>query len=197
MYAVVQTGGKQYRVAPGDYITVERLPGMSGDKVQLSDILLVENDGKVTVGSPFVQGSSITATIVDQNRAKKIIVFKKKRRQNYRRKNGHRQLQTILHVSEIAAEGKTVKSEKAARIMRTEAAAPAEKKAKPAAKKAAPKAEAKTTEAKAPKSEKAPAKKEAAAKPAAKKAEASEDKKSTTAKKPAAKKAPAKEATKK
>lgn len=187
MYAVVQTGGKQYRVAPGDYITVERLPGISGDKVQLNDILLVENDGKVVVGSPFVKDSSITATIVNQNRARKIIVFKKKRRQNYRRKHGHRQLQTVLHVSEIAAEGKTIKSEKAAKIWITDRAEASEEKA------TAPKAKAASKPAaKAKVEEKAPAKKAAAEKKAA-----PAEKKTTEAKKPAAKKAPAKSATKK
>jgi large subunit ribosomal protein L21 len=111
MYAVVQTGGKQYRVTPGEYVIVERLPGENGDNVQLNDILLIDNDGKITVGQPFVKGASVIATIVNQNRADKIIVFKKKRRQGYRRKNGHRQLQSVLHISEIKGDGASVKAE--------------------------------------------------------------------------------------
>jgi large subunit ribosomal protein L21 len=176
MYAVVQTGGKQYRVTPGDYVIVERLPGEHGDRVELNDILLIDNEGKVMVGQPFVKDASVVATIVNQNRADKIIVFKKKRRQNYRRKNGHRQLQSVLHISEISAAGATVKAENKPKVSPA-ITVPAEK----AKKEAAPKAEKSPTKAAAPKAEKAPA--EAAA-PKADKAEA----KPAAAKKPAAKK---------
>lgn len=191
MYAVVQTGGKQYRVSAGDYVTVERLPGQNGDHVELTDILLIDNEGKVVVGQPFVNDAAIVATIVNQNRADKIIVFKKKRRQNYRRKNGHRQLQSVLHITEIKADGKSVKAENKPKVtpiaevaVEKKAAAPKAEKApaaKAAEKPAAPKA-AKAEKAPAPKAEKATAAKEAKAeKPAA-------EKKPAAAKKPAAKK---------
>lgn len=170
MYAVVQTGGKQYRVTPGDYVIVERLPGDNGDSIELNDILLVDNDGKVVVGAPFVKDASVVATIVNQNRADKIIVFKKKRRQGYRRKNGHRQLQSVLHIGEIKADGKSVKAENKPKVTPVVAApVKAEKVAKaPTAKKeAAPKAPAKPSKsAEKPAAEKKPA---AAKKPAAKK----------------------------
>lgn len=105
MYAVVQTGGKQYRVAPGEVFIVERLPGQDGDTIQLDSILMVGEGETAHVGSPFLEGARLTAEIIAQSRAEKIIVFKKKRRQNYRRKNGHRQLQTVLRVTEIAGNG--------------------------------------------------------------------------------------------
>ena len=92
MFAVVRTGGKQYRVAPEDTITVERLPGEAGDQVTLSDVLMVSEG----------QAAAVTAEIVAQNKGDKVIIFKKKRRHNYRRKNGHRQLQTVLRIISIA-----------------------------------------------------------------------------------------------
>jgi len=206
MYAIVQTGGKQYRVSAGDYVTVERLPGQNGDHVELTDILLIDNAGNVVVGQPFVKDASIVATIVNQNRADKIIVFKKKRRQNYRRKNGHRQLQSVLHISEIKGDGKSVKAENKPKVSPIVAApvekAPAKKSAAApkAAKEAAPKAaKAPVEKEAAPKAEKAPAKpaatKEATAKPATKEAAAKPATKEATAKeataKPAAEKKPA------
>lgn len=103
MFAVVKTGGKQYRVAKGDVIRVEKLDAKDGDKVKLDEVLMVGEAGKPTVGTPFVKGASITAEVVAQARAPKIIVFKKKRRQNYRRKKGHRQDITILRVTDIKA----------------------------------------------------------------------------------------------
>ena len=114
MYAVVKTGGKQYRVSKDDILKVERLPGEAGDVVTLDEILMVGDGGEVTVGAPMVDGAAVAAEILEQKRDKKIIVFKKRRRQNYRRKAGHRQ-----HLTEILTGGA---------------------KAKPAAKKAAPKA---------------------------------------------------------
>jgi len=99
MYAVVKTGGKQYRVAQGDKITVERIEAEEGATVTLSDVLAV--GGKI--GAPLVAGASVTAKVIEQGRADKVIIFKKKRRHNYRRKNGHRQLETTLEVTEIKA----------------------------------------------------------------------------------------------
>ncbi len=102
MYAIIQTGGKQYRVAPGDVLRVERLPGERGDAVQLDQVLLVTDDGgQVTVGMPLVGGASVKGEIVRQGKAKKILVFKKKRRKNYRRRQGHRQLFTAVQIQEI------------------------------------------------------------------------------------------------
>lgn len=101
MYAVVKTGGKQYKVAPAQTFTVERLDGDAGDQVTLDTVLMVSNDGALTVGTPVVVGATVTASIVEQTRGEKIIVFKKKRRQNYRRKQGHRQDLTVLKVNAI------------------------------------------------------------------------------------------------
>ncbi len=100
MYAVIQTGGKQYRVSPGDVLRVEKLPGTKGDTVTFSDILLVGGES-VRVGKPFVQGVTVSAKVLVQDRARKIIVFKMKRRKNYRRKNGHRQPFTELTITGI------------------------------------------------------------------------------------------------
>ncbi len=101
MYAVVITGGKQYRVSPGDVMIVDRLPGDSGDRVELSQVLMLDDGKKLQVGQPFLGKTAIAAEILEQKRSKKIIVFKKKRRQGYRRKHGHRQHQTVLRVLEF------------------------------------------------------------------------------------------------
>ena len=101
MFAIVQTGGKQYRVAPGDILRVERLPGDRGDKVQLDQVLLVADGDSIQVGKPLVEGARVVGEILRQGQGKKIIVFKKKRRKKYRRKQGHRQLYTALQVREI------------------------------------------------------------------------------------------------
>lgn len=169
MFAVIKTGGKQYRVAQNDIIRVEKLPAEAGDIIELGAVLMVGNADTVSVGAPFVAGATVAAEVLEQGRAAKIIVFKKKRRQNYRRRNGHRQHETVLRVTEILTDGKKPSATKAA--------------PRPAPKpKAAPKAKAKAT----PKTEatKAPAKK-AAPKAAAK---------SAAPKKPAAKKAAPKKA---
>ena len=101
-YAVVKTGGKQFRVTAGDVINVEKLAGEAGDKVTLDKVLMVGGD-KVKVGAPLIEGATVEAEIVEQTRAPKIIVFKKRRRQNYRRKKGHRQEMTTLKISSINA----------------------------------------------------------------------------------------------
>ena len=101
MYAVIQTGGKQYKVSEGDIIRVEKLPGDVGDRVSLSDVLLVGGGGNVTIGAPTVEGAGVTAEIAAQFKGEKVIVFKKKRRQNYRRKQGHRQQLTSLKITGI------------------------------------------------------------------------------------------------
>jgi large subunit ribosomal protein L21 len=101
LFAIVQTGGKQYRVAPGDILRVERLPGDRGDEVQLDQVLLVADGDSIQVGKPLVEGARVLGEILRQGQGKKIIVFKKKRRKKYRRKQGHRQLYTALQVREI------------------------------------------------------------------------------------------------
>jgi len=101
MFAVVKTGGKQYKVAEGDTIQVEKLPAEAGKKVELGEVLMLCDGGKATVGNPLVAGAKITAEVVAQNRTGKLIVFKKKRRQNYRRKKHQRQEFTVLKITGI------------------------------------------------------------------------------------------------
>ncbi len=103
MYAVIKTGGKQYKVSPGEKITVEKLPGEPGEQIELSEVLLVGEGDNIKIGQPMVPEAKVVATIVEQGRSKKIIVFKKKRRKNYRRKRGHRQYYTVLEIKEIKA----------------------------------------------------------------------------------------------
>jgi len=103
MYAIVRTGGKQYQVAAGDTLRVEKLPGEVGDIVELDDVLLVADGEKVTVGQPIVDGACVRAKIVEQGKAKKVLVFKKKKRKGYQVKKGHRQYYTALSIEEIAA----------------------------------------------------------------------------------------------
>lgn len=103
MFAVIRTGGKQYKVAPDDLITVEKLAGEPGETIELGEVLMVGDGAAVSTGAPLVAGASVSATLVAHRRADKIIVFKKKRRQNYRRKAGHRQHQTVLRIAEIRA----------------------------------------------------------------------------------------------
>ena len=105
MFAVIRTGGKQYRVAQGDVIAVEKLAGEPGDAVEFGEVLMVGDGAEVATGVPLVEGAGVSATVVEQSRAAKIIVFKKKRRHNYRRKKGHRQHQTVLRIDEIRAAG--------------------------------------------------------------------------------------------
>ncbi len=103
MFAVVKTGGKQYKVAQGDVIQVEKLPGEAKAKIELAEVLMVCEGGKATVGAPVVKGAKVEAEIVEQARSGKLIVFKKKRRQNYRRRNNHRQEFTVLKITGIKA----------------------------------------------------------------------------------------------
>ncbi|HEX6440886.1 MAG TPA: 50S ribosomal protein L21 [Stellaceae bacterium] len=101
MFAVIRTGGKQYKVAKDDVIAVEKLVGEPGATVELAEVLMVGDGATVATGAPLISGASVSATLVEHRRTDKIIVFKKKRRQNYRRKNGHRQHQTVLRITEI------------------------------------------------------------------------------------------------
>ena len=102
MYAVIKTGGKQYRVAQGDRLRVEKLPGDVGANVTFDEVLLIGGD-KVSVGTPLVKGAKVTAEIVAQDRAKKVIIFKFRRRKNYRRKRGHRQPFTEIKITGVSA----------------------------------------------------------------------------------------------
>lgn len=103
MYAIVRTGGKQYQVACGDQLRVEKLDGNVGDTVDLSDVLLIADGDDVKIGKPVVEGAKVVATIAEQGRAKKVIVFKKKRRKGYQLKRGHRQSFTALKIEAITA----------------------------------------------------------------------------------------------
>ena len=105
MFAVIRTGGKQYRVTPNAVLKVEKLEAEPGATVTFTDVLAVGSDAGVTLGAPTVAGAAVTATVIAQDRLDKIIIFKKRRRQNSRRKNGHRQHVTVLRVAGINADG--------------------------------------------------------------------------------------------
>ena len=102
-YAVIRTGGKQYRVSEGDVVKIEKLTGEVGEKIIMDDVLFVGGEGDVKIGAPLVTNAKVTGEIVGQDRAKKIIVFKKKRRKGYMRRQGHRQYQTELKITAIDA----------------------------------------------------------------------------------------------
>ncbi len=106
MYAVIKTGGKQYRVQAGDLLIVEKLDGEPGAKVAFEDVLMIGEGADVTVGAPLVDGATVSATLVETRKDDKIKVFKKIRRQGYRRTQGHRQFQTVLRVTGISGAGK-------------------------------------------------------------------------------------------
>ena len=103
MYAVVRTGGKQYCVAKDDVIVVEKLDAAPGEVIELGSVLAMSNGVRLTLGEPLVDGASVTATVLEQKRDGKVVVFKKKRRKNYRRTRGHRQFVTVLRIGEIRA----------------------------------------------------------------------------------------------
>jgi large subunit ribosomal protein L21 len=150
MFAVIKTGGKQYRVAADDVIVVEKLAGDAGDTLVFGEVLMIGDGDKVEMGGPMIGGAQVVGEVVEQRRAAKIIIFKKKQRNTYRRKQGHRQTETVIKITEILAKGgRTVE-----------------------AKEAAPKAarpKAATAKAKTAKAEGAAPKKAPARKPAAKK----------------------------
>ena len=195
MYAVIKTGGKQYRVQPGDVIVVEKLDGEAGSNVSFGDVLMLGGDKGVTLGAPMIAGATVAATLVETRKGEKIKIFKKTRRQGYRRTTGHRQLESVIRVTSVASSAKTDKwdgtvdlTTKAelnarARGLAARDATPVEAKAaKPA--KTTPKA----VKAEASAAEAAPAPKKAAA-PKAAKAEGEAPAKKAPAKK-AAPKAP-------
>ncbi len=149
MYAVIKTGGKQYKVSKDDIISVEKLSEDTGQKIKLNEVLIISDKGKPIVGDPLIKGASVEAEIMDHSRAAKITVFKKKRRHNYRRKKGHKQNITNLKILSInASQGKTKASDTEEKKTTTKKAAP---------KKAAPKkvaTKSKKTEDKPKKSDK-------------------------------------------
>ena len=125
MFAVIKTGGKQYSVAANDELEVELLEGAPGDMVTFGEILLVGGEAGVTIGAPFVEGASVSAEIIDQMRTRKILVFKKRRRQNSKRSRGHRQHLTIVRITEILTNGTQASGKKAPKAKVAKAAAPA------------------------------------------------------------------------
>lgn len=100
-YAVIRSGGKQYRVSPGSRLTIEKLVGEPGQNVEFREVLLLGDAGGVQVGAPLVEGASVKAIIVDQDRGPRILVFKKKRRKGYRRRRGHRQYETTVQITSV------------------------------------------------------------------------------------------------
>jgi len=123
MFAVIRTGGKQYRVTPNAVLKVEKLDAEPGSTVTFTDVLAVGNGADVTIGAPMVAGASVTATVVAQDRLDKIIIFKKRRRQNSRRRNGHRQHVTVLRVGGIGLDGRQLTAAAEAGVVQSEAAA--------------------------------------------------------------------------
>jgi large subunit ribosomal protein L21 len=103
MYAIIETGGKQYRVQPGDTVRVEKLHGNQGDPIEFANVLLLSDDETVSVGRPLVEGAKVVGEIVEQGRGEKLIVYKFRRRKNYRRKNGHRQAYTAVKINSVSA----------------------------------------------------------------------------------------------
>ena len=155
MYALVRTGGKQYRVTKGDTILVDRLAADEGAEVILDDVVMLGDSDKFTIGTPRVEGAAVSATVVSQTRGPKIVIFRRKRRKNHRRTQGHRQDLTLLKINAIAEQGKVLYPKAEAKTA--------------TAKKAAPKAEAKAAPKKAA-AKKTGAKRANAKRPAAKKA---------------------------
>ncbi|WP_292051569.1 MULTISPECIES: 50S ribosomal protein L21 [unclassified Brevundimonas] len=155
MYAVIKTGGKQYRVQPGDVVVVEKIDGDAGADVSFNEVLMLGGDKGVTVGAPVVEGAKVAATLIETRKGEKIKIFKKIRRQGYRRTNGHRQMESVLRITGIEGAGETAKWDgKVELITKAEINA--------RARGLAPRVEAAPAE-EAPKAKKAPAKKKAEA----------------------------------
>ena len=203
MYAVIRTGGKQYRVAENDVIRVEKLAGAAGEQVEFGEVLMLGNGADSDVGAPLVDGARVMATILDQARGPKIVVFKKKRRKNYRRTRGHRQDVTVLRVTDILPAGarptaKPAKAKEAPnKADKAKPAAKAEEAPKKVAKAAAKARPAKAVPDKPAKAKSAPVKAKDAPKKAAKAPAKAKPaaKKPTAAKKPATAKAKSKKAS--
>ncbi|MDA0651867.1 MAG: 50S ribosomal protein L21 [Proteobacteria bacterium] len=164
MYAVVKTGGKQYRVSKDDVIIVEKLAVDTGSSVELDHVLMLDDGKDALIGTPLVDGARVAATVLDQTRNDKVLIFKKKRRQGYQRLKGHRQHVTVLRITDILAKGDKASPAKAA--IPVAAATPAETPVEATTEAAAPakKAPAKKAAAKKTSAKKSPAKKAAAKK---------------------------------
>jgi len=165
MYAVIKTGGKQYRVQPGDVLVVEKLDGDAGSDVRFGEVLMLGGDKGITVGAPLIDGATVAATLIETRKGEKVKIFKKIRRQGYRRTRGHRQMESVLRITGIEGAGEKAKWDGETSLMtkaemnlraRGLASRDAEVEAKPAK---VAKAEAPKTEAKAAPAKKAPAKK--------------------------------------
>lgn len=174
MYAVIETGGKQYRVQEGDVITVEKLKVSAGDDITFDRVLMLNDGEKVQIGTPIIEAAKVFGTVVENGKGEKVIIFKYKSKKDYRKKQGHRQPYTKVKIESVSADGEPAPKETAVKPAAAEAVE-AEQKAESAA-------EAKKPAVKKAAAEKAPAEK----KPAAKKAAAE---KAPAEKKPAAKKA--------
>ena len=162
MFAVIRTGGKQYRVAPNDIIKVEKIAGEPGDIVELAEVILLGGEGDPKTGSPTIAGAMVAAEVISQGRSEKVVVFKKKRRANYRRKKGHRQLLTALRITEILTDGKKPSKAAPKRERKASPKQEAKKAEKQPEAKPAKKAEAKPAAKKSAAKAKAPARKPAA-----------------------------------
>lgn len=177
MFAVIKTGGKQYKVAKDDVIVIEKLEGEAGAAVSFDSVLMVGEGAETKAGAPFVEGASVAAEVVEQTRGDKVLIFKKKRRKNHRRLNGHRQDLTVVRITDILTDGKkaAAKAKKAApkteEAPKADAGAEAPAKEAPAKEAPAKKATAKKATAKKAAKKKAATKKTAAKKTAAKKKE--------------------------
>ena len=117
MYAIIKTGGKQYRVAEGDVITIEKLEAAADESVTFEEVLTVVNDGDVKVGAPLVNGAKVTGTVLEHGKGKKIIVFKMKAKKNYRRKQGHRQPYTKVEITGIKTAAKKTAAKEMEQIL--------------------------------------------------------------------------------
>lgn len=186
MYAIIQSGGKQYRVSEGDLVRVERLAGEVGDVVSFNDVLVLSNDEGLKLGTPTLSDARVVGRITDQGKGDKVLVFKFKKRKMYRRKRGHRQLFTGVKIDKIEFGELGPLPEREERVEKPVEEAPKKKEAKPAAEKKK-KAEVRA-EVKKPKPKKPSVKEPKAKKPAAKKAKASAPKKTKASAKPTKKK---------
>ncbi|HIP79659.1 MAG TPA: 50S ribosomal protein L21 [Kiloniellaceae bacterium] len=170
MFAVIKTGGKQYKVAKDDVIVIEKLEGEAGAAVSFDSVLMVGEGAETKAGAPFVEGASVAAEVVEQTRGDKVLIFKKKRRKNHRRLNGHRQDLTVVRITDILTDGKKAAAKAKKAAPKADEDSGADAKDAPA-KDTAAKAPAKKATAKKATAKKAATKKTAAKKTAAKKKE--------------------------
>ena len=112
MYAVIKTGGKQYRVQPGDVLVVEKLDGDAGSDVSFGEVLMLGGDKGITVGAPLIAGATVAATLIETRKGEKVKIFKKLRRQGYRRTRGHRQMESVLRITGIEGAGEKARTAK-------------------------------------------------------------------------------------